>query len=123
MKPPTALGFGLPKGSPVPAGMDPNKVAKALDEMVSSCGASAYDVEFFWITPEDGLDGAVAKLKSKAWDIVIIGFGVRGLPEHTPMFEGLVNAVRTHSPQAKFCFNSTPTNTVESLQRVWPLKV
>ena len=51
---------------------------------------------------------------------VVIGMGVRSSKELTPFFEQLVESVRLHAPQAKLMFNSSPTDTLEAIQRWFP---
>jgi len=38
----------------------------------------------------------------------MIGTGIRTLPEHTVLFERLMNIVRAVAPSAKLCFNTSP---------------
>ncbi|MCJ1325031.1 hypothetical protein MMC10_001693 [Thelotrema lepadinum] len=56
-------------------------------------------------------------LGSKKWDGVIIGFGIRGVPECTEFFEKLVNAAREIVPGAPFGFNTRPDDLYECLLR------
>jgi hypothetical protein len=49
--------------------------------------------------------------------IATIGAGIRALPEHTLLFERIINAVYQHAPAARLCFNTNPNDTVEAVQR------
>lgn len=62
----------------------------------------------------------VEVLKANKWDVVVIGFGIRGNPKLTVFFEGLVDAVREWAPQARSGFNDgpEPEATVKAAQRV-----
>lgn len=60
-------------------------------------------------------------MQEKKWDAVLIGFGVRGTPSETAIFEALVNTTREYAPQAKFAFNSGPEGTLDALKRIVPV--
>lgn len=49
--------------------------------------------------------------------VVMIGAGVRMAPEHTVLFERLVNLVNHLVPGIVFCFNTSPETTVDALRR------
>ena len=58
-------------------------------------------------------------LKGRFWDGVMIGWGIRGVPEHTELFEALVNTVVAEvKPVPKFIFSLKPDTLIESIQRV-----
>jgi hypothetical protein len=49
--------------------------------------------------------------------VAMIGAGIRMAPEHTLMFERLVNAVTEIAPGVRFCFNTSPETTLDALRR------
>lgn len=49
--------------------------------------------------------------------VVMIGAGLRMAPEHTPLFERLVNLLVQLVPGIVFCFNTSPETTVDALRR------
>jgi hypothetical protein len=55
-------------------------------------------------------------LDSRAFDCVLFGAGLRAAP-HLLLFEKLINLVHAQAPGAKLCFNSTPADTAEAVQR------
>jgi hypothetical protein len=55
-------------------------------------------------------------LKSRQFDCVVIGAGLRAAPQML-LFEKLINLVHAQAPKAKLCFNSTPADTAEAVQR------
>jgi hypothetical protein len=57
------------------------------------------------------------KLRSKAYDCVMIGAGVRIIPSSFLLFEKLINVVHANAPQAKLCFNTKPSDTAEAVMR------
>jgi hypothetical protein len=47
----------------------------------------------------------------------VIGAGLREPAERLLLFEKVVNLVLIHAPHARICFNTTPADTVEAVQR------
>lgn len=62
------------------------------------------------------------KLNSQQWDCVNIGYGVRGLIELTPLFEGLINAVLELTPVPKMVFAVKPDGASEAVKRLYGLE-
>ncbi|WP_446225931.1 hypothetical protein ACTWPB_13165 [Nocardia sp. IBHARD005] len=66
-------------------------------------------------------DAAEAKLRECAaggtFRVAMIGAGVRMAPEHTLLFERLVNVAADLSPGIRFCFNTSPESTIDALRR------
>src|SRR5687768_14960850 len=56
-------------------------------------------------------------LSQHTFDCIMFGAGLRGLPEHTRLFEKLINLVHQHAPATRLCFNTNPGDTVEAIQR------
>ena len=55
-------------------------------------------------------------LRAQSFDCVLIGAGLRD-PEQLLLFEKLVNLVHEQAPRARICFNSTPADSAEAVQR------
>ncbi|MEU4311062.1 hypothetical protein [Nocardia sp. NPDC024068] len=66
---------------------------------------------------ETALRGCAAE---KPFAVVMIGAGLRVSPEHTLLFERVVNVVGALSPGVKYCFNTSPESTIDALRR-WVL--
>ncbi|WP_228812506.1 hypothetical protein [Nocardia otitidiscaviarum] len=49
--------------------------------------------------------------------VAMIGAGVRMAPEHTLLFERLVNVTTAVAPGIRFCFNTSPETTIDALRR------
>lgn len=90
---------------------------KAEQDLISA----GYDVTCSYHAQEDGLQPFIDVLRSKDWDGVIIGMGVRGSVVLNEWFEGLVNAVREFAPRAKLGFNTRPDTTVAAARRIAPI--
>ncbi|MEO5730851.1 MAG: hypothetical protein ABI134_21905 [Byssovorax sp.] len=59
----------------------------------------------------------LAALQARAYDVVVIGAGVRTLPAHFLLFERLLNLVHEHAPKARICFNTRPEDTQAAVLR------
>ncbi len=57
------------------------------------------------------------KLRTKPYDCVMIGAGIRIMPSSFLLFEKLINVVHANAPQAKLCFNTKPSDTAEAVIR------
>ncbi len=57
------------------------------------------------------------KLGEQPFACVMLGAGTRTPPAHLQLFEKLINAVHAGAPQAKICFNSSPADSVDAIQR------
>ncbi|GAB2571238.1 hypothetical protein Aab01nite_04860 [Paractinoplanes abujensis] len=68
-----------------------------------------------------GLDGSddieavvSAALRERAWEVVVVGGGVRGDVE---LFERVINLVHRHAPGAAIAFSNTPDDTYAAAAR------
>ena len=60
---------------------------------------------------------ATMALKSRHFNCIVIGAGLRQPAQHLLLFEKIVNLVHSLAPDAKICFNTTPVDTAEAVQR------
>ncbi|KRA55756.1 hypothetical protein [Devosia sp. Root635] len=89
-----------------------------LDAQINRIGEFGYEVESCLVDLGDTAEGVVEKaLRSKEFDCVVIGAGLREPPELLLLFEKVVNLVHTLAPGARIAFNSSPTDTAEAVQR------
>ena len=59
-----------------------------------------------------------AALQSRKFDCIVIGAGLRQPPPRLPLFEKIINLIHAHAPPStRICFNTTPADTVEAVQR------
>jgi hypothetical protein len=66
---------------------------------------------------ETAAEVATAALDAKQYDLVLIGAGVRTIPERFELFEELINIVHEHAPKSKICFNTRPDDSMEAVLR------
>jgi hypothetical protein len=114
---PTLIDFSDPDYAAFP-GLDAQKVRAALDADRATLVALGYDAELC-LTDLGETAGAVVeeRLARKTYDCVLIGAGVRTIPQHFALFERLINVVHEHAPGAKLCFNTRPDDTAEAVKR------
>ncbi|NUS43174.1 MAG: hypothetical protein HOQ24_05735 [Mycobacteriaceae bacterium] len=66
-------------------------------------------------------DEAEAELRTlladRRFDVVMIGGGIRAIPDHTELFERIVNTLVETAPGIRFCFNTSPETTIDALRR------
>ena len=60
---------------------------------------------------------AAVALGAKHYDCVMIGAGLREPRERLHLFERIINLVHLAAPQTRICFNTTPADTAEAVQR------
>lgn len=58
-----------------------------------------------------------AALTGQAYEVVLIGAGVRTMPARFALFEKLINLVHEHAPRSKICFNTNPDDTQQAVLR------
>ena len=114
---PQLINFADPAYSAFP-GLDAAKVMAALTADANNLNALGYDAKLcltdFGETAEAVLSN---ELKSKDYDGVLIGAGVRTVAPNFLLFEKLINIIHQHAPQAKICFNTKPSDTADAIKR------
>ncbi|WGD53075.1 hypothetical protein QA641_03790 [Bradyrhizobium sp. CB1650] len=58
-----------------------------------------------------------AALRDESFDCIVIGAGLREPKERLLLFEKVLNLVHRLAPKAAICFNTTPADTTEAVQR------
>ena len=112
---PALIDFSKPG---YPPGMDAAKVMAGIKASEDELTRLGYDVETCYTDFGATAEAVVEKrLKRKRYDCVMIGAGVRTVPDNFLLFEKLVNVVHRHAPQAKICFNTLPSDTAAAVKR------
>lgn len=77
-----------------------------------------FDVTSCLIDPGETAEAVATKaLTLQNFDCVVIGAGLRLPGEHLLLFEKIINLVHRLAPKAGICFNTTPADTAEAVQR------
>jgi hypothetical protein len=110
---PSAVDYGKHPG------LDEATLTARIETGEGKLRAAGFDFVSCQIPAEP--DEAEVKLRdcvgSGAFDVAMIGAGLRMVPEHTLLFERVVNVLRDISPGITFCFNTMPEDTVDALRR------
>ncbi len=114
---PALMDFSDPDYAAYP-GMNAAKVLAGLKASESSLTDRGYDVQMCLTDFGETAEAVVRdQLEQKRFDCIVIGAGIRTIAGNFLLFEKLINVVHAHAPQAKLCFNTGPTDTVEAVQR------
>lgn len=77
-----------------------------------------YDASWLLVDRGETAEKVVAEaLRAKRVDCVLVGAGIRTIPELFLLFEKLVNVIHENAPQAKLCFNTRPQDTADAVLR------
>ena len=97
--------------------LTPELVRAFIDAQLERVRSLGYAVHGCLVDRGETAETEVARhLEPTALDCVMFGAGLRA-PEHLLLFEKLVNLVHVRAPDAKLCFNSTPADAAEAVQR------
>jgi hypothetical protein len=99
-------------------GYTPELFRSFIDAQIEHLRELGYEAEICLIDLGDTAEAVVAKvLRAKQFDCVAIGAGLRQPPERLLLFEAVLNLVHALAPDARICFNTTPADTAEAVQR------
>ncbi|WP_031046286.1 hypothetical protein [Streptomyces sp. NRRL F-5650] len=104
----------------VPGPWDPEPAAKAIEAGLTKFARHGVGVETCLIGLDGSDDVAVVvgtALRSRPWECVTIGGGLRHSDDQVELLEQVVNLVRRYAPDAAIAFNSTPDTTYEAAAR------
>jgi len=114
---PALINFSDPAYAAFP-GMTAARVVAGVTADQERLKAMGYDARICLTDFGETAEAVVlAQLRQKQFDCIMIGAGVRVIPTHFILFEKLINLVHEHAPQARFCFNTKPTDTAEAVRR------
>jgi len=98
--------------------LTPELIGQFIETQIEKLRSLGYEAESCLIDLGDTAEiVTTAALRSKRPDCVVIGAGLRQPAERLPLFEKIVNLVLIHTPYARICFNTTPADTAEAVQR------
>jgi hypothetical protein len=102
-------------------GWDANRVRAAGQDANKRLMELGYEVQSCLVDLGETAKNVVSDILSKEkFDCIMIGFGIRGLPQHTVLFEKIINTIHQKAPppsSTKICFNTNPADTVETVLR------
>lgn len=97
--------------------LTPEMIRAYIEAQLERVRQLGYAVESCLVDRSPAAESTVARrLQSHRFDGVVIGAGLRA-PAELLLFERLLNLVHAHAPAARLCFNSSPADTAEAVQR------
>jgi hypothetical protein len=95
----------------------PDLIRAFIDAQLQRLRELGYLVEGCLVDLGETAEAVTAqRLNSRRFDCVLIGAGLRAPPQLL-LFERLLNLVHAQAPAAKICFNTSPADTAEAVQR------
>ena len=89
-----------------------------IDAQIEQLRGLGFDTESCLIDLGDTAESVTAAaLRSKRFDCVVIGAGLRQPPERLFLFEKVLNLIHVLAPNAAICFNTRPADTGEAVLR------
>ena len=104
--------------SPVP-GLTAAKVRSAVEADQAKLEALGYTVKTLYVDAGNTAEAVLTDaLATSRYDCIMIGAGLRTVPPYFLLFERLMNVIHRQAPAStKLCFNTTPADTAEAVQR------
>jgi len=117
----TVLAIGIEPSfvdySAIP-GLTPELVRNFIEAQIERLRALGYDVESCLIDLGETAEAVtVDALTSRHFDCIVIGAGLREPEERLVLFERILNLILIHVPHVRICFNISPADTAEAVQR------
>ncbi len=98
-------------------GLTAELVRSFIDSQLNRIRELGYEVDSCLVDSGNTAESVLKdRLTKRAYDCVMIGAGLRA-PEQLILFERLLNVVHAHASKAKICFNTTPADSAEAVQR------
>jgi hypothetical protein len=96
----------------------PELVRSYIDAQIARLRELGFEADSCLIDLGDTAEAVAAiALKSRRYDCVVIGAGLRQPAPQLLLFEKIINLVHALAPDAKIAFNTTPADTAEAVQR------
>lgn len=106
---PSQIDFDAPGAPP---DMSEQKVRDGLEGSSDRLRAAGHTADILYTTDATTVEAqASAKLRERAWDVIVVGAGLRTLPPMAAQFEVLINTLHREAPHAAFAFNTKPDDS------------
>lgn len=101
-----------PDDPATPSDVTPETIAEGIQDALADMRSRGWRAEHCAILPDGSAEETIAAcLRRTAWDVVVIGGGVRVPPRFLLLFERVIAAVRNGAPRAAIAFNTSPTDS------------
>jgi hypothetical protein len=100
-------------------GWDASRVKAVAQEANNKLTELGYEVQNCLVDLGETAERVVSEtLSREKFECIMIGAGVRILPQHTELFEKIINVIHQKAPpSSKICFNTNPSDTVDAVLR------
>jgi hypothetical protein len=98
--------------------LTPELVRSYIEEQLLRLRDCGFEVTSCLIDLDEAAEAAVtAALRDERFHCIVIGAGLREPKERLLLFEKVLNLIHQLAPGAAICFNTTPADTAEAVQR------
>lgn len=103
----------------LPDGVDEASLTARIERGNAALREAGFDVVLCQVDtgPDTAEEQVRAELRRAQFGLAMVGGGIRMVPEHTELFERIVNVLHEVAPRIRLCFNTAPDNTVDALRR------
>lgn len=104
----------------VPGPWDPEPVAAAIEAGLARFAEHGIGVEacLVGVDGSDDVPAVVADaLRTRPWECVVVGGGLRTSDDRVELFEQVIHLVRRLAPDAAIAFNNSPDGTLDAAAR------
>jgi hypothetical protein len=99
-------------------GLTPELVRHYIAVELERVRAAGFDVVSCLVDLGETAEATTAAaLRTRSFDCVVIGAGLREPAERLLLFEMVLNLVHALAPDARICFNRNPADTLDAVQR------
>lgn len=101
----------------------PSEIKAKIDADIENIRAAGFNVDLKYMSdasPEatqDSLDLLRSTIREQKFDGIMVGTGLRLIPQQTKLWEDVMNVIREESPQSVFMYNDGPGGNFRALQR------
>ena len=117
---PAVLALGLdPEFVKLPNNpeLTPALIRAFIEAQLERLRSLGYDVQSCLVDLGETAEAVTSNhLRARSFDCVLFGAGLRA-SDQLLLFEKLINLVHELAPKARICFNTTPADTAEAVQR------
>lgn len=105
--------------SKLPPGLDEAIMTERIEAGFGATLAAGFDAVSCLIgsSPVEAAAEVREAFARDHFGLVMIGGGIRLVPEYTELFELVINTCSEESPGIQFCFNTSPETTLDALRR------
>jgi hypothetical protein len=99
-------------------GLTPELIAAHIEAQLDGLRAIGYEVTSCLVDLGETAETTVkAALKSRSFDCIVVGAGLREPAARLALFETIINLVHEFAPTSRIAFNTSPADTAEAVQR------